>query len=101
MKFKKEKTKKPKDGLLDSVREEIDALDEAGLNKCVATAEQAITTAKAELSANEHFVAAKEKVKDLSSGLKDVRKYQGAKISYALKRIQVIKGDLEASELDN
>ena len=69
------------------VIEELDAMSPSELEKAVVASEVSIGTAVKELEANDKYTAAKEVCKDLSSGLKDVRKYQGAKIAYALFRL--------------
>lgn len=103
IKFKhaKEKKKKDKSGLSDSVREELDAMQAPELNKTVADAEQAIFTAKKERDDNEEYQKAKQAVKDLSGSFRDLKKYQYSKIKYALKRLQVLSGDASADELDD
>jgi hypothetical protein len=90
------KGKSKKQVLPESVINELDGMDEVSLNKTIAASEQAIKTATEERDANPHYQAAKETVKDLGGALKDTKKYQGAKINYALKRLKVLAGEEEA-----
>lgn len=63
---------------------ELEAADTEELNKRVAQASQAIQDTKEELSKNPEYVQAKDDVKLLSSGLKEVRKRQNAIIKVCL-----------------
>jgi hypothetical protein len=64
---------------------ELEALDTEGLNQRVAQSSQSIHDTVAELNQNSEYVAAKEDVKLLSSGLKEVKKRQNAIISVCLQ----------------
>jgi F0F1-type ATP synthase membrane subunit b/b' len=63
---------------------ELEAADTEELNKRVAQASQAISDTKEELNKNLEYVQAKEDVKLLSSGLKEVKKRQNAIIKVCL-----------------
>lgn len=69
----------------DSVVAELEAMDSADLNKRVAQANQAISDTLLELNANEDYMQAKDDVKLLSSGLREVKKRQNAIIAVAIK----------------
>lgn len=79
--------------LIDSVMEEMDAMDTADLQRTIAEAEEAIATAKKEMEKNPEYQRAKEAVSDLSRGMKDTKAYQNAKIQYCLLRLKEQKGD--------
>lgn len=78
---------------LGAVIEELDAKSEQDLEKTVYQAEEAVETATMERDANTKYQEAKLAVSDLSSGLKDVKAYQGAKKQYALYRLRQIRGE--------
>lgn len=80
--------RKKKELLNEDLIQEFDAMDVVALRKAVADAEQNIVTATEERNANPNYIEAKDVCKTLNSGLADVRKYQGAKITYALKRLK-------------
>lgn len=89
------------ENLPDTTREELDAADETALKNVVVQAEEAIASTTRELEANEQYQAAKavakdakDKVKDLSAGLKETKKYQNSKIHYSLRRLRVLAGDI-------
>lgn len=67
---------------------EFDGFDQNGLRKVIADANEAILTATKERDENEAYQQAKQAVKDLSAGLKDVKKFQNAKIQYCLHRLR-------------
>ena len=69
----------------EDVLRELEAMDAEGLNKRVAQASQAIHDTTAELKANPEYAKAKEDVKLLSSGLKEVKGRQGAIIKVCLQ----------------
>ncbi len=71
-----------------NVVEEMDAMSAESLEKQVCASEQAISDAEDELDANPKYEAAKQAVSDISAGMKDVRKYQRAKIAYAIHRLR-------------
>lgn len=87
------RTKNTKEILTEDARNELDSLSAESLHKVIADAEEAILTATKERDANEKYQQAKQAVTDLSSGLKDLKKYQGAKIGYSLKRLRELRGD--------
>lgn len=63
---------------------ELEALSKAELERVIADAEQAIKQATEERDANPAYQEAKENIKALSEGLKEVKKRQQAKIQFAL-----------------
>jgi len=69
----------------EEVLAELEAMDLADLNKRIAQANQAISETKAELDANEDYVKAKNDVKLLSSGFREVKTRQNAIIAVAVK----------------
>jgi hypothetical protein len=75
------------------VLEEMDKLGETDLQKSIAQSEEAIAQATRERDANTKYNDAKQAVSDLSEGLKGVKKYQTAKIHYALQRLRELRGD--------
>jgi hypothetical protein len=79
--------------LSSDVREEMDGMSEAQLEKVIVQSEEALEKATRERDSNPGYKSAKQAVSDLSAGLKDVRKYQGAKKGYALHRLKEIKGE--------
>jgi uncharacterized small protein (DUF1192 family) len=69
----------------EDVLRELESMDVADLNKRIAQSNQAISDTKAELNNNENFIKAKEDVKFLSSGLKEVKSRQNAIIAVAIQ----------------
>jgi hypothetical protein len=69
----------------DSVIAELEAADVETLNKRIAQANQAISTTKAELDANEKYTQAKSDCKLLSSGFREVKSRQNAIIAVAVQ----------------
>ena len=69
----------------EEVLAELEAMDLADLNKRIAQANQAISETKAELDANEEYMKAKNDVKLLSSGFREVKTRQNAIIAVAVK----------------
>lgn len=73
---------------LEACIDELDAMSEQELQKTVCQASEAIAKAAQELDENEAYQTAKQDVKDLSGGFRDVKSYQGAKIAYSLHRLK-------------
>lgn len=73
--------------------EELDALDEAAIKSGIATSEEAIASATRERDANSDYKAAKQAVKDLSESLRDLKKFQSARIHYGLIRLRILSGE--------
>lgn len=69
----------------EDVVRELEAADTEALNKRVAQASQSIHDATTQLNANLEYVEARENVKLLSSGLKEVKKRQNAIIKVCLQ----------------
>lgn len=69
----------------EDVVRELEAMTVENLNKRVAQANQAISDTKAELDENQKYVQAKEDVKLLSSGFREVKKRQNAIITVAIQ----------------
>lgn len=69
----------------EEVLRELEAMDSADLNKRIAQSNQAIAETKAELEANGAYVSAKNDVKLLSSGFREVKGRQNAIIAVAVK----------------
>lgn len=69
----------------EDVLKELEAMDLADLNKRIAQANQAISDTKAELNDNGDYVQAKEDVKLLSSGFREVKTRQNAIIAVAVQ----------------
>lgn len=63
---------------------ELEAADTEELNKRIAQASEAIASTKKELSENPQYVEAKENVKALSEGFREVKKRQNAIIRVCL-----------------
>lgn len=63
---------------------DLNSLDFRALQALVVVGTQAIKDAEEELEANEQYQALKENLKAVSAGLKDVKKFQNAKIQYIL-----------------
>lgn len=68
----------------EDVLRELEAADTEELNKRVAQASQAISDTKEELNKNLEYVQAKDDVKLLSSGFREVKKRQNAIIKVCL-----------------
>ena len=75
----------------EEVLKELEAMDVPDLNKRIAQANQAISETKAELNENQAYIQAKEDVKLLSSGFREVKTRQNAIIAVAVK-LRVDKG---------
>jgi len=69
----------------EDVLKELEASDTETLNKKIAQANEAIVSTKTELDQNLEYSEAKETTKLLSSGLKEVKKRQGAIIKVCLQ----------------
>lgn len=69
----------------EDVVRELEAMTVENLNKRVAQANQAISDTKAELDKNPDYVSAKEDVKLLSSGFREVKKRQNTIIAVAIQ----------------
>jgi uncharacterized small protein (DUF1192 family) len=69
----------------EDVLKELEAMEVADLNKRIAQASQAISDTKAELNENEEYTHAKEDVKLLSSGFREVKTRQNAIIAVAIE----------------
>lgn len=69
----------------EDVVRELEAMTVEELNKRVAQANQAISDTKADLDKNPDYTQAKEDVKLLSSGFREVKKRQNAIITVAIK----------------
>jgi septation ring formation regulator EzrA len=69
----------------DDVLRELEAADTEELNKRIAQASQAIHDTKAELNANPEYSQAKDDVKLLSSGFREVKKRQNAIVKVCLQ----------------
>lgn len=67
---------------------ELNSTDTLGLQNVIVQAEVAISDAQEELEANLKYQQLKESLKDLSQGLKDVRKFQRAKIDLAISLLE-------------
>lgn len=76
-----------------STFEEMDMMDEAGLNKAIAQAEENISVALKEKDKNSRYQDAKSIVSDFNSATKDVKDYQGAKIAFALVKLKLLAND--------
>jgi uncharacterized small protein (DUF1192 family) len=63
----------------------LESMSVADLNKRIAQANAAISDTKAELDRNTEYTAAKNDVKLLSSGLREVRKRQNAIIAVSVQ----------------
>jgi uncharacterized small protein (DUF1192 family) len=69
----------------EEVLKELEASSVEDLNKRIAQANQAISDTKAELNDNQEYVQAKEDVKLLSSGFREVKSRQNAIIAVAVQ----------------
>lgn len=65
-------------------KEEADSMGEAELRQIIIESSNTIRETDQEMEADEKLQGAKELLKDLASGYKDVKKSQNAKIKYAL-----------------
>lgn len=72
----------------DDTLKELDALSTSDLKSRVVIAEQSIAQAIQELEANPKYQEFKEALKDLSGGLRDVKKRQNAIIAYAIHLLE-------------
>ena len=68
--------------------EEMDQMTEGELKKVVIEAEQSMKKAKTEMDENDNYQKAKNDKNLFETGLREVRKRQNARISYALVRIE-------------
>ncbi len=68
----------------EEILRELEAADTEELNKRIAQASQAISDTKDELNKNPEYVQAKEDVKLLSSGFREVKQRQNAIIKVCL-----------------
>jgi hypothetical protein len=80
--------------------EEMDAMREDELKKVIVEATGAMKQVKEELEDNRNYQAAKQDMKDLSAGKRDVDKRQKARIAYALDRLQAF-GQMDASQYND
>lgn len=78
--------------------EELDGMDETALRKVVADSEETVATATKQRDENEKYKKAKQAVKDLSGGLRDLKSFQNARKQYALHRLRELRGDVPAAE---
>ena len=69
----------------EDVLKELEAMEVADLNKRIAQANQAISDTKTELNENEEYTQAKNDVKLLSSGFREVKARQNAIIAVAIQ----------------
>lgn len=69
----------------EEVLKELEAMDVEGLNQRIAQANQAISDTKAELNENDEYTLAKENVKLLSSGFREVKTRQNAIIAVSIQ----------------
>ena len=69
----------------EDVLKELESADTEELNKRVAQASQAISDTKEELNKNPEYMQAKDDIKLLSSGLKEVKQRQNAIIKICLQ----------------
>lgn len=69
----------------EEVLKELEAMDVADLNKRIAQANTAISDTKAELNENTEYTQAKEDVKLLSSGFREVKSRQNAIIAVCVQ----------------
>ena len=69
----------------EDVLAELEAMDVVALNKRIAQANQAISDTKEELAENPEYQRAKEDVKLLSSGFREVKARQNAIIAIAVQ----------------
>lgn len=74
--------------LTSTLLEEMDGLSAEDLKGAVLTAAQSIKAVQEELEANPKYQECKENLKALSQGLKDVKKFQNAKVAYALHLLE-------------
>ena len=69
----------------ESIIAELEAMEVVDLNKRISQATQSISDTKKELDQNEEYVSAREDVKLLSSGFREVKKRQGAIIAVCIQ----------------
>lgn len=69
----------------EDVLKELEAMEVVDLNKRIAQANQSISDTKAELNENTEYTQAKEDVKLLSSGFREVKVRQNAIIAVAVQ----------------
>lgn len=69
------------------VKDEMDSADAASLRETILTATATIAESAAEKAKDEKLAGAREIVKDISAGYRDVEKAQRAKINYAIFRL--------------
>jgi hypothetical protein len=69
----------------DSIIQDLESMDGAGLNKRIAQAHEAIDSAKEELNQNPDYIRHKEMLKDVSSSFRDAKKRQNAIIKVCLE----------------
>ena len=67
-----------------AIEEELNGADEEGLKKIIVAAETSIEEQQQLMEADGALKEEKEKVAALSGGYRDAKKYQNAKIKYAL-----------------
>lgn len=70
------------------ILQEMDSLSDELLKEGLVKATSSIAQATAELENNPTYQSLKESIKALSQGLRDVKRYQGAIIQYALHRLE-------------
>lgn len=75
------------------VLQDLDRLNKEELHATIAAAEEAIAKATRERNALPGYQSAKQAVKDLSEGLKEVKSYQTAKIAYSLRVVRFLNGE--------
>lgn len=83
-----EKKLKKIDKELGETIKELDALNLDALDQRIVGANQSIKQVTDELEANPKFQELKQNLKDISEGLKEVKKRQNAIIQYSLHRIE-------------
>lgn len=66
------------------VAEQMRSYAKEQLEGVIVASEQAIDQAKTELDGKSEYIAAKQVIKDLSESFRDLKKYQRAKIEFAL-----------------
>lgn len=67
---------------------DLNALDFKALEALIVVGTQAIKDAEEELEVNAQYQALKETLKALSLGMKEVKKFQNAKIQYCLYQLE-------------
>lgn len=71
--------------------EDNENVDEDQAAHLIVKAEQQIKALREEMEADDHLNAAKQVVKDLSSGYQNAIKYEEAKVQYLLAKIEEIQ----------